>query len=150
MLRAVERLVALMKQPRGAAEEYQRRHQAWDRDCRARGMTAREQAEELQIRCAWVRLRTKASAAALRRPAGYFEILDHVAADEGRTLAAIGGAELAEMFLRAYEKTDPLEILSPEAATAVRARSRRNLPSTQSAPSLVPELPPARLRQKVR
>jgi hypothetical protein len=148
MLRAARRLVAWLGRSRTAAEEIQERHQAWDRDCRARGMTAREQARELQIRCAWVRLRTRASAAALRKPARHLEILDRVAADEARTLTAIGGGELAEMFLRAYHATHPLEVLSPDAASAVRARAQRRLPSIESTPSLVPELPIVKHRQK--
>jgi hypothetical protein len=131
MLRAAQRLFAWLTR-RTAADEIQQRHQAWDRDCRARGMTAREQADELQLRCAWVRLRTKASAAARRRPGRYREILDRIAADEARTLAVIGGEELAAVFLRACQTTDPLAILSPEAASAVVVRS----------PSLVPDLPP--------
>jgi hypothetical protein len=134
MLHAARRLFAWLNRSRTAADEVQQRHQAWDRDCRARGMTAREQAQELQIRCAWVRLRTKASAAARQRPARWREILDRIAADEARTLTAIGGAELAAVFLRAYQATDPLEILSPEAASVVLVRS----------PSLVPDLPPVK------
>ena len=149
MLRAVQRLIASMQRPRTAAEEVQERHRAWDRDCRARGMTAREQAEELQIRCAWVRLRRKASAKVLHQPARWRDILDRVAADEARTLAAIGGGELAAMFLRAYEAADPLEILSPEAAFVVRAGSRGGLVSIQPAPSVVPDLPPLEHRQTV-
>jgi hypothetical protein len=139
MLRAAQRLFAWLTR-RTAADEIQQRHQAWDRDCRARGMTAREQAEELQIRCAWVRLRTKASAAARRRPGRYREILDRIAADEARTLAVIGGEELAAVFLRACQTTDPLEILSLEAASAVVVRS----------PSLVPDLPPVQTGRGVR
>jgi len=146
MKRAVQRLVALMKRPRTAAEEIQRRHLEWDRDCRARGMTPREQANELQIRCAWVRLRRKASEAALRRPSRYREILDRIAADEARTLTAIGGGKLAAVFLRAYETTEPLEILSSEAAAAVRMHSGGNLRSI-AAPPLVPDLPKAERRQ---
>ena len=141
MLRAVQRVIALMNRPRTAAENYQSRHRAWDRDCRARGMTAREQAEELQIRCAWVRLRRKASAAALRQPARWRDILDRVAADEARTLAAIGGGELAAVFLRAYEAAEPMEILSSEAAFVVRAESTGLLVEVDDAPSLVPRLP---------
>src|SRR5688572_21375815 len=101
MLRAARRLVAWLDRPRTAADEVQERHLAWDRDCRARGMTAREQAQELQLRCAWVRLRAKASAAVLRKPRRFREILDRVAADEARTLAAVGGEEPAAVFLRA-------------------------------------------------
>jgi hypothetical protein len=149
MLRAAQRLFAWLTR-RTAADEIQQRHQAWDRDCRARGMTAREQAEELQIRCAWVRLRTKASAAALRKPARYREILDRIAADEARTLTAIGGDEFAAVFLHAYQATDPLEILSRDAAFAVRARLQDRPASIQSAPSLVPDLPPAERRQATR
>ena len=141
MLRVVQKFVAWMKRPRAAADAVQQRHLAWDRDCRARGMTAREQAEELQIRCAWVRLRRKASTAAVLRPARWRDILDRIAADEARTLTAIGGGELAAVFLHAYEAADPLEILSPEAAAVVLARARRRFAPIQSAPSLVPELP---------
>ena len=141
MLRAIQRLVAWLNQTATAAEN-QRRHQAWDRDCRSRRMTAREQADELQVRCAWVRLRSKASAAALRRPARYRDILDRVAADEARTLTAIGGDGLADVFLGAYGAANPLEILSPEAASAVVIHSRGRMASIQSAPPLVPEPPP--------
>ena len=150
MLRAVQKFFAWKKRERSAAQRAHERHLAWDRACRARGMTAREQADELQIRCAWVRLRTKASAAALRRPERWRAVLDRVAADEARTLAAIGGGELTAMFLRAYEATDPLEILAPEAADAVLTRSRNGLASIHSAPSLVPNLPPVALRQTAR
>jgi hypothetical protein len=136
MLRAVRRLFA-WKKPRDLHE----RHLAWDRACRARGMTAREQAEELQIRSAWVRLRVKASAAAMRQPARFRDILDRVAADEARTLAAIGGGELAATFLRAYEATEPMEILSREAAFVVRAEGKGALAVIEDAPGLVPELP---------
>ena len=150
MLRAARRLVAWLDRPQTAADEVQQRHLAWDRDCRARGMTAREQAQELQLRCAWVRLRAKASAAVLRKPARYREILDRVAADEARTLAALGGDELAAVFLRACAAAEPLDILSSEAAALVRARVRSKVASLQSAPPLVPDLPAARSRQKAR
>jgi hypothetical protein len=150
MLRAARRLVASLRRPRSPAGGVEQRHLAWDRDCRARGMTAREQADELQIRCAWVRLRAKASAAALRRPSKYLEILDLVAADEARTLSAIGGEGLAAVFLRAYHASEPLEILSSDAVVVVRAREQRCLLPIQSAPSLVPDLPPVKARQKAR
>lgn len=147
MLRAIQRLVALLKRPRDAAEEYRRRHQLWDRECRARGMTVREQADELQVRCAWVRLRRKASGAVLRRPERYREILNRIADDESRTLIAIGGEELARVFRRTFEATDPLEILSFEAASTVRAHLRTKLAPASRSPSLVPDLPaPARSR----
>jgi len=140
MLRAVRQFFAFRK-PKKAADEIHRRHLAWDRACRARGMTAREQADELQIRCAWVRLRTKASAAVLRKPARWRDILDRVAADEARTLAAIGGGELAARFLRAYEATEPTDILSREAAFVVRAEGKGALTLIDDAPGLVPALP---------
>lgn len=143
MLRAVQKLFAWLQRPRAAFDI--QRHLAWDRACRARGMTAREQAQELQVRCAWVRLRRKASDAALRKPGRFREHLDRVAADEARTLATIGGGELAATFLRAYEATDPLEILSPEAAFVVRAHLRGNADAVD-APSLVPDLPFGRVR----
>jgi hypothetical protein len=148
LLRAARKLFTWLQRPRPAAEPAQLRHLAWDRECRARGMSAREQAEELQLRCAWVRLRQKASAAALRKPARFRVILDRVAADEARTLTAIGGGELAAAFLRAYEIADPLEILSREAAFVVRAHRNEALASI-GAPALVPDLP-ARSRQEVR
>lgn len=150
MLRAVQRLIALLKQPHAAAPDYQSRHRAWDRDCRARGMTAREQADELQVRCAWVRLRTKASAAILRKPSRWHAILDSIAADEARTLTAIGGDALAAIFLRAYAAADPLEILTSKAASAVFDRRGGDLPRIQSAPSVVPGLPTAELPQNAR
>ncbi len=149
MLRAIRKLFARGK-PRRADDDYRARHLAWDRACRARGMTAREQADELQIRCAWVRLRTKASAAVLREPARFRDILDRVAADEARTLAAIGGGELAERFLRAYEAADPLEVLSPEAAFVVRAERKAALPALADAPSIVPELPAEKKTKRAR
>jgi hypothetical protein len=141
MLRAVQKLFALMQRPQSAADDYQRRHRAWDRACRARGMTAREQADELQIRCAWVRLRAKASAKVLRNPVRCREILDRVAADEAKTLAAIGGAELAALFLRTYRAAEPLEILSEEAAFVVRAQTNGALATIDDAPGVVPDLP---------
>ena len=141
MLRAVQRLIALLRQPHASVHDYQSRHRAWDQECRARGMTAREQADELQVRCAWVRLRTKASAAILRKPSRWHAILDGVAADEARTLTAIGGDALAAQFLRAYTAADPLEILTPDATAAVRVRLASGLPLVQSAPSIVPDLP---------
>lgn len=140
MLRAVRKFFA-WKQPQRTAKDGHERHLAWDRACRARGMTAREQADELQIRSAWVRLRMKASAAVMRQPTRFRDILDRVAADEARTLAAIGGGELAETFLRAYEATEPMEILSREAAFVVRAESKGALALIDDAPGLVPELP---------
>lgn len=148
MLRAVRKLFASFARARNEHDDYQRRHRAWDRACRARGMTEREQAEELQIRCAWVRLRAKASAAALRNPARFREILDRVAADEARTLAAIGGGELAALFLRAYEAAEPLEVLSREAAFVVRAETKGGLATIDGAPSIAPELPADEPRQK--
>ncbi len=140
MLRAVQKFFAFMKQPKSAADDYHRRHLAWDRACRARGMTAREQADELQIRCAWVRRRAKASAAVLRDPRRVGDILDRVAADEARKLAAIGGGDLAATFLRAYEAAGPMEILSKEAAFVARAEKGHAL--IERAPSVVPDLPP--------
>jgi hypothetical protein len=95
----------------------------------------------LQLRCAWVRLRQKASAAALKKPARFRESLDRIAADEARTLAAIGGGELAATFLRAFEATKTLEILSPEAAFVVRAETRDDFAAIEAAPPLVPHLP---------
>jgi hypothetical protein len=150
MLRAARRLLAWMNRSPMAADEVQLRHLAWDRDCRARGMTAREQAQGLQLRCAWVRLRTKASAAVLRKPARFREILDRVAADEAKTLAAVGGDAPAAVFLRACAAAEPLEILSAEAAALVRARVRSKVASLQAAPPLAPDLPAARTRQKAR
>lgn len=144
MLRAVRKLFALGKQPQRAARDFRKnmheRHLAWDRACRARGMTAREQADELQIRCAWVRLRTKASAKVLKKPARWRDILDRVAADEARTLAAIGGGDLAATFLRAYEAAEPMEILSKEAGFVARVE-KRGLPLIELAPSVAPGLP---------
>jgi hypothetical protein len=114
-------------------------------------MTAREQADELQVRCAWVRLRTKASAAVLRKPSRWRTILDGVAADEARTLTAIGGDALAAHFLRAYAAADPHDILTRDAAAATRVRLASGLPLLRSAPSIVPDLPPgsrARVRKR--
>jgi hypothetical protein len=88
-----------------------------------------------------VRLRRKASAAVLKKPARFHEILDRVAADEAKTLAAIGGGALAAVFLRAYKAAEPLEILSSETATLVGARVGSEVASLRSAPSLVPDLP---------
>jgi len=76
-----------------------------------------------------------------RRPARYLEILDRIARDEARTLAAIGGEELARVFRRTFEATEPLEILSPEAAAAVLAHAEKNPAIIASAPLLVPNLP---------
>ena len=146
MLRAVRKFFAFRK-PKNAADDLHRRHLAWDRACRARGMTAREQADELQIRCAWVRLRAKASAAVMRDPRRFRDILDRVAADEARTLAAIGGGELAATFLRAFEAAEPMEILSREAAFVVRAETRGALAPVSDAPGIVPALP-SRVRPK--
>jgi hypothetical protein len=154
MLRAARKFFTLLKRPRANADDLHKRHLAWDRACRARGMTAREQADELQIRCAWVRLRAKASAKVMRNPARSREILDRIAADEAKTLAAIGGAELAAAFLRAYKAAEPLEILSEEAAFVVRAETTGALARIIDAPSVVPALPGepkskrARSRQK--
>ena len=150
MLRAARKLVASLRRARTPAAGVEVRHLAWDRDCRARGMTAREQADELQIRCAWVRLRAKASAATLRRPSKYLEILDRVAVDEARTLSAIRGEGPAAVFLRAFHASEPLEILSADAAIAVRVREQRNLPAIRCAPSLVPDLPAVKARHKAR
>ena len=150
MLRAVQKFLAWMQRPRTAAEEVHERHRAWDRDCRARGMTAREQADELQLRCAWVRLRRKASEKMLREPARFRDILDRVAADEAKTLNAIGGERLAGAFLRAYEAAEPMEILSKEAAFVVRAETKGALATIDNAPDIVPELPMQGLKHKSR
>ena len=140
MLRAVQNFFALLKQPQSAPDEVHRRHLAWDRACRARGMTAREQADELQIRCAWVRLRRKASAKVLQKPRRFREILDRVAADEAKTLNAIGGERLAGAFLRAYAAAEPMEILEGEAGRAVRIGARERLEEIEGAhPSRRPE-----------
>ena len=144
MLRAVRKLFAWNKPQRAeknSREDMHERHLAWDRACRARGMTAREQADELQIRCAWVRLRAKASAKVLKNPKRFRDILDRVAMDEAKTLRAIGGSELAGAFLRAYEAASPLEILSPEAALLVRTVREGALAAIDDAPGLVPESP---------
>ena len=118
-------------------------------------MTAREQADELQIRCAWVRLRTKASAKVLRQPARFRAILDRVAADEAKTLNAIGGELLASAFLRAYAAAEPMEVLSEEAGFVVRVGAKGALAMVSDAPSLVPEFPlekpvSRKVRQKLR
>jgi hypothetical protein len=140
MLRAVRKFFAFRK-PKLAADEVHRRHLAWDRACRARGMTAREQADELQLRCAWLRLRTKASAKVLRNPARFRAILDRVAADEAKTLNAIGGERLAGAFLRAHAAAEPMEILSEEAGFVVRVGAKGALKTIDDAPSVVRELP---------
>jgi len=140
MLRAVQKFFAWKKREQSAAEGAHERHLAWDRACRARGMTAREQADELQIRCAWVRLRTKASAKVLQKPRSFREILDRVAMDEAKTLNAIGGERLASAFLRAYAAAEPMEVLSPEAAFAVCTESNGALATINDAPSIVPKL----------
>lgn len=145
MLRAVQKFFARLK-PKSAADDMHRRHLAWDRACRARGMTAREQADELQIRCAWLRLRRKASEQMLRHPTRWRDTLDRVAADEARTLAAIGGGELAAAFLHAYESAEPMEILSKEAGFVVRAETKGGLASIDDAPSVVPTLPAQKLK----
>ena len=95
----------------------------------------------MQIRCAWVRLRTKASAKVLRQPARFRAILDRVAADEAKTLNAIGGERLASAFLRAYAAAEAMEILSEEAGLNVRAGARGRLMEIKDAPSVVPEVP---------
>ncbi len=141
MLRAVRQLFAF-RRPKKVADEMHRRHLAWDRACRARGMTVREQADELHVRSAWVRLRSKASAAVLRQPTRWRDILDRVAADEARTLAAIGGGELAATFLRAYEAAEPMEILSREAGFVVRVETKGALAMIDDAPGVAPALPP--------
>jgi hypothetical protein len=140
MLRAIRKFFALRK-PKSAADDVHRRHLAWDRACRARGMTAREQADELQIRGAWLRLRRKASEKVLSEPRRFRDILDRVAADEARTLAAIGGGGLAATFLRAYEAAEPMEILSMEAAFVARAETKDGLAMIDDAPGVVPEMP---------
>ncbi|MEX2127988.1 MAG: hypothetical protein WD871_07050 [Xanthobacteraceae bacterium] len=102
-------------------------------------MTAREQADELQIRCAWVRLRRKVNDAAMRRPSRYLEILGRIAQDEARTLTTIGGSELAAVFWQTLEATNPLDILYPEAASVVLARWARwqkNAAAVRLAPTL--------------
>ena len=104
-------------------------------------MTAREQADELQIRCAWVRLRTKASARVLRNPARFRTILDRVAADEAKTLNAIGGERLAGAFLRAYAAAEPLEILEREAGSLVRVRASGRLAEVKDGPGVVEDVP---------
>jgi hypothetical protein len=144
MLRAVQRFFAWKKRERSAAEDAHERHLAWDRACRARGMTAREQADELQIRCAWVRLRRKASAKVLQKPRRFRDILDRVAMDEAKTLRAIGGECLAGAFLRAYAAAEPMEIMEREAAFAVRVGARGNLVEIKDAPSTTMEVADAR------
>jgi hypothetical protein len=126
MMHTIRKLFAVLSRRQTAVEKYLQRHEAWDRDCRARGMTAREQADELQIRCAWVRLRRKASVATMRRPSNYLEILERAAREEARTLTVIGGNELASVFWQTFHATNPLEILAPEAASVVRACARRH------------------------
>jgi hypothetical protein len=138
MLRAVRKFFASKKPQQRDLHE---RHLAWDRACRARGMTAREQADELQLRCAWLRLRTKASAKTQKNSKQFRLILDRVAMDEAKTLRAIGGEPLADAFLRAYEAAEPLEVLSPEAAIAVRTKVKGALATIDDAPGIVPELP---------
>jgi hypothetical protein len=114
-------------------------------------MTAREQADELQIRCAWVRLRRKASAKVLKNPRRFRDILDRVAADEAKTLNAIGGERLSGAFLRAYEAAEPLEILEREAGFVVRAETKGALAMIDDAPGLVPTSPAEKApRQKMR
>jgi hypothetical protein len=125
-MHTIRKLFAWMSQPQTAVQNYLRRHEAWDRDCRARGMTAREQADELQIRCAWVRLRRKASAATLRQPSRYLEILERAAREEAGTLMAIGGNELASIFWQTFHAANPLDVLASEAAAAVRACARHS------------------------
>lgn len=149
MLRAVRKMFA-WKKPQRAAKDMHERHLAWDRACRARGMTAREQADELQLRCAWVRLRTKASAKVLKNPKRFRDILDRVAMDEAKTLRAIGGQPLADAFLRAYEAAEPLEILSKEAGWVVRAETKGALAMINDAPGVVPELPAETRSKRVR
>jgi hypothetical protein len=144
MLRAVRKFLAWKKRERSAADGAHERHLAWDRACRARGMTAREQADELQIRCAWVRLRTKASAKVLKNPRRFRDILDRVAMDEAKTLRAIGGERLSGAFLRAYEAAEPLEILEQEAGLVVRAKTKGALALISDAPEIVPVLPAGR------
>jgi hypothetical protein len=96
-----------------------------------------------------VRLRRKASAKVLREPARFRDILDRVAADEARTLAAIGGGELAAALLRAYEAAKPLDVLSREAAFVVRAEATSALVPLHDAPSVVSEIPQTQMGQKL-
>jgi hypothetical protein len=145
MLRAVQKFFAWKRRERSTAEGAHESHLAWDRACRARGMTAREQADELQIRCAWVRLRTKASAKVLKNPKRFRDILDRVAADEAKTLNAIGGERLAGAFLHAYGAAEPMEILSKEAGFVVRVGAKGALAMINDAPDVVLELPAEKL-----
>jgi hypothetical protein len=138
MMHAVRKFFAALSRPQTTVEKYLRRHEAWDRDCRAHGMTAREQAEELQVRCAWVRLRRRASNATMQNPSRYLEILERAAREEARTLAAIGGDELASVFWQTFHATNALDILAPEAAGVVRASARSR--SVSNARSLVPSV----------
>ena len=137
----------MKKRERSAAQCAHERHLAWDRACRARGMTAREQADELQLRCAWVRLRTKASAKVLQKPRRFRDILDRVAADEAKTLNAIGGERLAGAFLRAYEAAEPMEILSKEAGFVVPVGMMGRLVKVKDAPSVVADMQMAEPRR---
>jgi hypothetical protein len=91
----------------------------------------------------------------LRNPARFRDILDRVAADEAKTLNAIGGERLAGAFLRAYAAAEPMEILEGEAGFVVRVGARGALATIDDAPGFVPELPAdktssrkARIRQK--
>jgi hypothetical protein len=92
--------------------------------------------------------RAKASAKVLQKPTRFRDILDRVAADEAKTLAAIGGGELAALFLRAYEAAEPLEILSQEAAFVVRAEMKGALAMIEDAPGVVPELEAGQVKPK--
>jgi hypothetical protein len=77
----------------------------------------------------------------VRKPARFRDLLDRAAADEARTLAAIGGGDLAATFLRAYEAAEALQILSPEAAFVVRVETKDALAAIDHAPGLSPDLP---------
>jgi hypothetical protein len=106
-------------QPLTPHQEYQRECDRWIDDCRRRGLTGTQMAQELYFRQAWVRLRRQASDETLKRPAEHDKVIARIAKDEAMFLAKLD-KDVARRFLKVVN-TSPLgDILYDDAFKALR------------------------------
>lgn len=106
--------------PRSLRSQHQRGYQRWSDDAKARGLSAAQMMDDYQFRHAMVRLRRRASDAAIAWPGGYELRIAEIASEEATTLAAYD-KKVARKFLDVVNSSRLSDILYDDAMGAVLA-----------------------------
>lgn len=101
-------------------------------DMRARGLSPRQQQEELTFRRALVRLRRRASEWAVKNPRG--QIREQIATLATEEAKRITDRDLARRFLKVARDSEIGDILYPVAMQAIVAEARRRYAERPLAP----------------